>query len=448
MDSFEKKVRTIFHYIGEFGIQKMPIHKLGRMPTESEKQKYKALVHFGFRLGQNEIVKEITGLQQERNSIKSKIKEANKVKDHEGKLSLSKRFSEIEYDIQILRHFADFIAWQIVGGHHFKARAMYSGNRSRPDLLNTNLNSVLKSVDQFHLINPTSFGLITDLTTFIDVGDILWVDYESVRIVEVKTGQTQRKVNALVKKIVDQNYAITKADLDGITHSMLEQAERTIEQLRKGSAARNIINEEKENDPFTGDQRNVIETSVYQERYFDQLEHLLDAALRDGEAFGSVEDIIKVGVFMPDKIPMGLDFEKSSYIVIEKAIVTDYVTQLFVPISEPLFFKSIGREHLFNLLFGKLKMILSIDLDKLINFFNEGGLKASWLSTKESFKYKEKKKTKNSPFFHNNQVIQIQSENFKLVLGDQFLIRLLYDNLKPTAMRQTYLDLSKIKSAL
>src|SRR5262245_17286552 len=134
MESFEKKVRTIFYYIGEFGIQKMPIHKLGRVPTESEKQKYKTLVHFGFRLGQNKIIEEIITLQKEHNAIKDQVKEASKIKDNEGKQRLEKRRSEIEYDIQVLRHFADFIAWQIIGGHHFKARAMYSGSRSRPDL--------------------------------------------------------------------------------------------------------------------------------------------------------------------------------------------------------------------------------------------------------------------------------------------------------------------------
>lgn len=441
MVSFEEKVRTIFHYIAEFGIQKMPIHKLGRVPTESEKQKYKALVHFGFRLGQNKIVEEIVSLQKEHNDIKGQVKEVNKIKDKEGKIILLERLHAIEYDIQVLRHFADFIAWQIIGGHHFKARAMYSGSRSRPDLLNTNLNSVLLSVEQFHLINPMSFGLITDLTTFVDVGDILWVDDESVRIVEVKTGQTQKKVNELIQKLVDLNHTIVKDDLDGITRSMLDQAERNIEQLRKGSVVKSFINEEKGADPFTGDQRNVIETLVHQKRYFDQLEHLLDAAIKDGEAFGSIEDIINIGVFKPERIPSGLDISKSSHIVIEKTILTDYVTQLFVPISEPLFFKPIGREHLFNLLFGKLKVIVSIDLDKLMSFFNEGGLKTVWLSTKESFKYKDQKKTKNRPFFLNNRVIQIQSKNLKLVLGDQFLIRLLYDNLTPSAMRQTYLDI-------
>lgn len=441
MQSFENRVRDIFRYVAEFGIQRMPIHLLGRMPTEPEKQKYKALVNFGFRLGQNKIVEEIINLQNINAEIRGKIKEANKAKDKELKEKLSWTASQLEFDIQILRHFADFIVWQIIGGHHFKARALYSGNRSRPDLLNTNLESVLLSVEQFHLMNPASFALITDLTSFVDVGDIIWVDDESFKIVEVKTGSKQEQVTRLVNKIFDLKHTIVKDDLEGITPSMMDQAKRTIDQLMKGSAATSFLNTEKGKDPFTGDQRKVFETGAIQERYFKQLRDLLDTALKDGDAAGSVEDIIKIGVYQPHKVPTGLDFSRSSYVIVDRTILTNYITQIFVPIREPLFFKPIGKEHIFNLLFRKLTVIIAIDLDKLIEFFNHGGLKASWLSRKESFRYKEKKKTKHRPFFFNDQVIQLQSGDLTLVLGDQFLIRLTYDNLTPSALRQTYLEI-------
>jgi hypothetical protein len=112
MANFENRVRTIFRYIAEFGIHRMPIHLLGRTPTESEKQKYKALVHFGFRLGQKKIIEEIIDLQRAHAELRDKIKLANKAKDKESKEALSKSKSKIEFDIQILRHFADFIAWR------------------------------------------------------------------------------------------------------------------------------------------------------------------------------------------------------------------------------------------------------------------------------------------------------------------------------------------------
>ena len=441
MHSFENRIRHIFRYVAEFGIQKMPIHLLGRAPTESEKQKYKALVHFGFRLGQKKIVEEILNLQKINAEVRDKIKEANKIKNKEMKQMLSWTASQLEFDIQILRHFADFIVWQIIGGHHFKARALYSGNRSRPDLLNTNLESVLLSVEQFHLMNRASFALITDLTSFVDVGDIIWMGYDSFKIVEVKTGPKQERVTRLVNKILDFDYTIVNEDLEGITSSMMDQAKRTIAQLQKGRAATSFINTERGDDPFTGDKRKVFETSASQDRYFKQLVELLDSAIKVGESAGFVEGIIKIGVYQPHKIPKGLDFSRSSYVTAGNTILTNYITQIFVPIREPLFFKPIGKEHIFNLLFEKLTVIIAIDLDKLIEFFNQGGLKATWLSRKESFQYKEKKKTKHRPFFFNDQVIQLQSGEVTLVLGDQFLVRLTYDNLLPSALRQTYLEL-------
>jgi len=439
---FEEKVEKIFSYIAEFGIKRMPIHLLGRVPNESERIRFKALVHFGFRLGQKLLVTEMLALLNYNSEIREEIKDAARQRDKARKERLTEILNEGEFKVQILRHFADFIAWQMIGSHPYRARTFYSGNKYRPDLTSTNLEAVIGAVEYMLLEDPRSFGLITDLTTFIDIGDILWVRDEALFVVEVKSGAKQRVVNQLIKKMYDQSYQLGPKDLDGFTPSMLTQAKRTMEQHRKGSVLINYLRDEKGKDPFTGENRYLYEVATPQEHYFEDILKVLQLASKEGFAETTIEGIIGVAVFKAEYTPKALMFDPPSHAVQDQLLIEDYLSQIYIPIREPLFYKPISRELIFDILFRKLRVILTLDLDKLIAFFNEGGLKTQWLSTKESFKYKEEKQPKSRPFFLHNRVIQLKTENLDIVLGDTFVIKLLFDNVKPSAVRQTYVDLS------
>ncbi len=439
-DEFEEKVRKIFDYVAEFGIRRMPIHLLRRAPNESEKTRFKALVHFGFRLGQKILVTEILWLLEFTSVTRAAIKKASREKDSELKEVLLETLGEAEMMIQILRHFADFIAWQIIGGHYFKARAFYSGKRTRPDLNNTNLSSVLETIDHLYLKSPRSFCLITDLTTFIDIGDVLWADEEAVYVVEVKSGAKQGKVDELVRKMFDLNHQLGADDLVGFTPSMVDQAKRTLNQHLKGTSLINFLRKEGGKDPFTGEERTVIEVPTPQEHYFKEIEDVMEKAVKDGFADGEVEGIVNIAVFREEFTPKMFKFDKPGYMIQGQKIIEDYRNQIFIPIREPLFYKPIGKDHIIDILLGKLKVILIVDLNQLIAFFNASGLKARWLSRKESFKHKATKQPKTRPFFHDNRVIEMEVDGMSIVLGDTFLIRLMFDNVKPSSIRQMYIE--------
>lgn len=437
---FEEKIKKIFDYVAEFGIRRMPIHLLRREPNDSEKARFKALVHFGFRLGQKMLVEEILKLLELKSTTKAAIKKASKAKDKELKQFLLETLAESEMMIQILRHFADFIAWQIIGGHYFKARAFYSGQRTRPDLANTNLITVLETVDQLYLKSPRSFCLITDLTTFIDIGDVLWADEGAVYIIEVKSGSKQRKVNDLVKKIYDLNYNLGPEDLADFTPSMMDQAERTINQQLRGERLITFLRQEGGKDPFTGEQHEVIEVPTPVEYYFNEVEAVIEKAVKDGFAHCEVEGVVNLAVYMEEFTPKIFKFSKPGYLIQDQKIIEDYRNQIFIPIREPMFFKPIGKDRIIDILLGKLKVIMIVDLDQLIEFFNAGGLKARWMSRKETFKHMAVKRPKTKTFCLGNRAIELEVDGMSIVLGDTFLIRLLFDNVKPSSLRKMYIE--------
>jgi hypothetical protein len=162
VQEFEQKIRRIFHLIAEYGITKKPLDfRYPEKISQEDKDEFLIKVHKGFRLGQDEIIKEIIPLLKKREALLKDELEARKIKN---KQLLEEKYNQkikVEYKIRILRHFADFIAWQIFKNDYYKARRFFSGSRSRPDLLHSNLISVLYAVESFHSEDEKNFALIS-----------------------------------------------------------------------------------------------------------------------------------------------------------------------------------------------------------------------------------------------------------------------------------------------
>ena len=151
MNEFEHKIREIFFYIGSFGIRQKQLNIFEpHLITEEDKIEFSIQVHRGFRIGQAIIIEEILKLFAEKKFIKNEFVEARKSKDKDLLKILTIAQDEVDYRIKILRHFTDFIAWQLFKGQYFTARRFHSGETTRPDLLNTNFQSVVSAANYFH----------------------------------------------------------------------------------------------------------------------------------------------------------------------------------------------------------------------------------------------------------------------------------------------------------
>lgn len=438
MEEFELKLKDIFYYIAEYGIKNKPLDFRNKDTISKEDlSEFKIQVHKGFRIGQNMILDELILLYKERRDITLEEKEANKAHDKEKKVILKYKIKAIDYKISILRHFADFIAWQALRGHHYRARRFFSGDLNRPDLLNTNLESVIAIMEQLHSESEYNFALISDLTTFIDIGDILLIQEKNIAVIECKEGETQSRVNRFLDDIIQDDWeeTILKIIEDDTsngkikTKKFLDQAMRTVRQLNKGTRVRDFINNDAGTDPFSEKNIEIIEIKKPDVHYYDELMEAIVDARKGGSAYNDIEDVVYYAVFTGDKINYsGEVFKFMCDKFFKNKIITDYISIIKVPMRQPLFYKPFGKETFFDLLFGRLKVYLAIDIDSLLNLLNESGIKAEWMSTKETHKYKEKG---GKVFTYNNRAIKVYTKDSFLVLGDTFLTKLLYDNLNP-----------------
>jgi hypothetical protein len=444
MGDFEYKFREIYFYIGAFGIMQKPLYPW-EMETASEADKieFKIQVHKGFRIGQSLIIEEILKLYCDKKQLKLEYIEARKIKDEKLKRFINTALKVVEHRIKILRHLADFVAWQILGYQYFRARRFHSGDKSRPDLLQTNLESVIEAVNYFHRKDPLNFALITDLTSFIDVGDLLVSSEKSITIVECKSGSVQWQVNALLDELNQDNWKEVVENLiknkgKKKTGDMLKQASRTLNQMDKGSRVTNFLNNEEGKDTFTDFQVNIYESKIPLQNYYDELIESFTESIVIGYSLNVIENIVFYAVIRNVsgnegyKIFTGLldDLEIRSQNI-------DYLHQLDIPIKAPLFVKPFSKEIMIELLMGKLKLFLAIDLDGLIQMFNERGIQARWMSKKETNKYLDSK-PQYIPYMNNHQGILITINKNEIVLGSQFLTKILLDNITPSSFIDQY----------
>lgn len=452
MEEFEVKVREIFHFIAEYGIKNKPLDFRNKESiTKEDLLEFKLQVHKGFRIGQDMLLEEILILYDERKEILTKEKQAKKVHNKEEKNRLQLLLKKVDYKILVLRHFADFIAWQVFQGHHYKARRFFSGDRNRPDLLNTNLESVVAIVKQLHSENEYNFALISDLTTFIDIGDILLVEKSGINVIECKEGHTQSDVHKFlediqhddwrdaIKKLVEQDTSNGKAK----TGRFLDQAMRTVKQWDKGIKLREFIKNESGPDPFSEKNIEIIEVHKPDEYYYKELINAIDKAKKEGSTYEIINNIIYYAVFTGDKIRYSSGIFKFMSDKIPNKIAVDYISMIKVPIRHPLFFKPLGKETFFDLLFGRLKIYLAIDIDALLSFLNENGVKAEWMTTKETHRSKERG---GKMFVYKNRAIKVYTGDKNVILGDAFIVKLLYDNLTPASLAEHYKESYRAKN--
>jgi hypothetical protein len=440
MKQFEETIKEIFHFIAEYGIQNKPLDfRNYDKISENDKHEFLVKVHKGFRLGQDLIIKEIVPLFKEREKLKKAEIESKRNKEKELLKKIINDIHLVEYKIKLLRHFADFIAWQVFKNDYYKARRFYSGSRSRPDLLNSNLQSVLNAVDYFNKQDDINFALVSDLTSFIDIGDILLIGKDSISVIECKEGEVQSKVFDFLDEINKDDFDIRKVDLSNKNAKFFKQAERTIKQIERGSKLSNFLKNEKGLDPFSNVEIKVFEATNPTEYYFDELINLIEKSKLKSYACGEIEEMIFIGIYRGENNRQFSRFFFNEVVkqMYSKHIVVDYLNVIGLPLKEPLFFKPFGVPTIFDILFGRVQIFLAINLDKLIDSFNENGVNARWMSRKETHKIIDSGKGF-EPFVYQNQAIEIMMNDQPIILGDSFLIYLLLDNVTPSSYISRY----------
>lgn len=431
---FKKFVQEQMKYLRSYGIE-----KFGKMPTVDRLEEYLKFVeyvHEGFGFCQNDIVKKLLTLESELDLNTQLIVSARQKRDKTELQKLQASDTGIRWRISICRKIADTLAWTILRQKIHIVRRFFMFQKPI-SLKSSNIHSMLEYVNDFNKKNPLKFVLISDLTSFIQIGDFVIIDrtngHFSMILAEFKEGEVNLRIRDFLdffyesKCPIALNYFIQEHG-----KKKFEQLERMVRQDIRESQITQIINTGKGIDPGTNLPMNIPDQYYNLKSFLPDVIALLNEADEKSWAIKIIENCLYIGAYKSNSsIYRMFDFWLK-YIGV-KFPRYDYRTVLEFPLSRPPFILPIPEVMVEKLIFADLLLLFCLDFNRWMALGQKlYGMSCRWLSKKKSHKYiVENKKTR--PIIYDKRVMEIEYQGFKMQVSDGILFRTLYDFTLPSS---------------
>ncbi|MCU7550426.1 hypothetical protein OCK74_14995 [Chitinophagaceae bacterium LB-8] len=409
---FEKKVIEIADFVCEYGIKSSIENSITAQEKIQEAikgnhEKFIANCHTGFKKGQKLALRLIEDIQEKVSTLKKELKLAHKSRNRN-------RIAQIKSDIElycykenVIRHTMDYIAWQMIHGQLYISRRLYKGVEGDKILKYSNIKSVEAVADKINE-RELDFALITDITSYVQIGDLLCTIDNQVVLGEVKEGKRNLEILEVLGEVnegeatMDEmqiKYSLTKKDMEQLLRQMKQEAE-----LKNVT---DIINTDKGIDSSTGQEIKIITPKEGTPRFIKELYELrkqLDT--RNLWAYNVIENCLHIGIFKGHFKFVGKALLKG---IAEQGtknyFIVDFL-KVIESLNKPIFTLPVEKEFIFDILFKRVKVLFMIDLDEYIKLADKVGLIAEWATERETNKTKALTKHKNL-FVFNGQGIKV-----------------------------------------
>lgn len=444
------KVREIADLAFANAINSMDIEKLiDAKPKDWDKniqEEFIIKVHEGFKKSQDLLVQEVLDNQEILRQKREALKESRRNRDADKAKKLSIEINVLEQRLSTFSHIADGIAWQLISGEIHIARRFHIGEDSSKFLDSSNIEHAKRVADEINQ-SPLDFALISDLTSFVQIGDVLIRHNNLIGIMELKEG----KVNDQIKDFFDdlkKNNTVVTDDLinNKFDKKTSKQARRMQRQILRAERATEVMNSDTGIDPVSETPIKVstpkIQTEGYQEEFI-KLNKTLETKIW---AYTVIENCLHIGMYRDKGIAMaGFAIEEILKKDTENFIIVDWLS-ITNNLSQPIFAKPFPPDFIVDVLTGKIKIILGINLDNLIEFFNILGIKTRWLTRKETAKAKQKEVRKGMVVV-NNRAISMDLPNIggEVIMSGGIISKILYDNILPSNIALSMLSIEPEK---
>jgi len=402
LQEFEEKVHTISDLAFGYGMKKVNSFN-PLLASREEAEEFVGACHEGYALAQKSIVDELLKIEAELRLTKSNIKNARRERNKPEIEHLAERLGCLERRRMILRRIADGMAWVVFGMRRWVVKRFFLGEPP-PYLDATNLASVIAEVDRINR-DPLSFALIIDITSFIQVGDILKIDWgrESSRLslIELKEGV----VNVKVQEFLENFYRVKGCPRAAWFFTQeegtdaLKQAIRVMKQQIRGCQVEQAINTEKGIDLATGLPLLIPDEVIEEEDYDEILRELVKTCKSQGYALSIIDNTLWLGAFDTNKISrpdLGFAYSiyyatrpettcplsgleenmQSEFSKIRSSLypIIDLRQGLYTPLSMPLFLRHLEEETIFDIIFGRIAVLTHLDFDRFFERVKNVGI--------------------------------------------------------------------------
>lgn len=331
------------------------------------------------------------------------------------------------------RGIADAIGWQLLGYELAYAKRFFMANKP-PDLSKVNVDSVISTVELFHSSEPDSIALITDLTNFIQVGDVYHVKKDGrANVVEVKDGKVNSEILSLLmgKPMLLDDANIMNRFPDK-SNSFKRQLERTIRQKKRMQLLDDFLKNDEGVDTATGLFVKVHELPVVVDTWYKYIFELARKCKEKAYAIDVVQECLYIGCYSTNRttLPGQFAFENwfSGMGATPGCPRTSLVNCMQDPLGLPIYCLPIPDELKFDLLFGRKHICLGIHMPSLIKICNDIGIKVRLASHKETARIKGRNKY---VWKFNGQAVVIGEGEQQTYLGEGFFLRVFFHGENP-----------------
>ncbi|MDI3283449.1 hypothetical protein QHF83_09125 [Polyangium sp. 15x6] len=403
--------------------------------------------HEGYERAQTLILGYLLDMEGHKRELESELKNARTAKRTAIANELAKKTGLAAKKINILKKLADSIAWQMIGQQYHVARRLHTGAAAGP-VSATHHQSTFHAAQAYRAQSPYRFALLTDITTLVNIGDLLMVDRadRSITIAEVKSGKKNEEVTEFLNFAIKSKFACPASFFyfkQAHGEKGVEQAERVFKQYVKLSNAGKAIRSGVLHDLDLNASLRTPDCPPYLPDYDAAVDDCIAAAVRDGVSIGRCDDCLYIGAFAFDAAPQQVgDYFRLIDVGIDEGKTADCIklTDGFsMPLAPPIFVRHLPREQIMLVTFGLVNVLLYLRLDKFAQLAEEQGLRISWLSKSETQKLKPRP---NGMAVFNGRALRFDGTDKSIVFHESLLTRMLFQGITPIGI------LSLIKDAL
>lgn len=408
----EPTIRQLYGWVASAG--EAILHQFGfpakPFPDRLAAVSFYCAVHEGFRKAQQQLI-ELLIARQGATDIDAQQEEAT------------------------FRKLADTIAWQILGNQLYLGRRLFR-DQAPPTLRQSNLESVIATADEMQGEDLGKFALISDLTSFVQVGDLLVSEPLEglVTVVEVKDGHKNEKIVEFAQRwAADQSPEdLTRFGLrEG--KKAAEQAKRIVRQLARLKHFTEIATTGESVDPDTNEPVRVPQETFVLEKYDDALSAAIDRAKKHSWATEVVDDCLFIGAYA-NRMRRVSETVFSRWLHDEEGWVagyplSDFMQSMSTSLAMPIFTRNVSPDHIFDLLFGRVHVKMGLHLDNFLTLARRMGVSMRWSSRKHAAEMARD----SASLVLNNRMIVADRGDVELTIFDGVVTRIFFEGIRPSS---------------
>ncbi|MGI4845218.1 MAG: hypothetical protein ACRYF7_18065 [Janthinobacterium lividum] len=307
----------------------------------------------------------------------------------------------------------------------------------------SNFESVVFCAEERARQDPGSISIISDLTSFVQVGDLLSMDSRGrLTIAEVKEGKKNHEILEFMHFFIETPCSHALGHF-AQKHGMpgMKQLQRMLRQAERMGHVTEVMSTGKSVDPDTEQNISIPEEFVYVPKWDEELNDILDSCTVRGWGWNVIDECFFMGAYSKDvmhghgHLLFNTLFDKfEGGLESPRYRLNDC---MIAPLALPLFNLDIPEEHKFDLLFGRKNVCLGLNITNFLERLKQAGMTVREATNKETSQMEQKG---GELYKWKGRAIFIGNGKDEVCISPGLFIRILFHGQKPIETAQAIVN--------